>query len=219
MREFEVLQYELFGWHLQEPLSLLYNWLVCVLSWVWFKKLTPVTKSIANWRYFFLTFAITSFFAGLAHTFYQYIGIYGKFPHWIGGILSGFFAGKAMLLAWSEKSQILELLLRIKLVVNSVLAITFASFIFVIVDSALTYIIYCAGISYSLVKRGVKEYKLYIFAVITSFLGALSFLFKLDFSLYFNREDFSHLFILASLIMFYSATKRIHDQAVKKLEQ
>ncbi|HRO76303.1 MAG TPA: hypothetical protein PLP27_09170 [Crocinitomicaceae bacterium] len=216
MKEFEVIQYHFLGLQLQEPISLIYNWLVAILCLIWFFKLKPTNESVKNWRYFFLVFAITGFFAGLAHTFYQYTGIYGKMPHWVGGIVSGYFAGKAMLalLNNSEIKKKLLVFLKVKLLVNIALALSFVTFLYVILDSALTYIIFCAGISIYLIKRGEKHLKTFVYAVIISFFGAFGFLFKLDLSLYFNREDFSHLFILISLILFYFGAKEIEKRGI-----
>lgn len=216
MREFEVIQYDFLGLHLQEPISLIYNWLVAILCMMWFQNLRPVNESVQNWRYFFLVFSITSLFAGLAHSFYYYTGIYGKMPHWIGGIIAGYFAGKGMLalLDESKNKGLLLLFLKIKFALNIILAISLVSFLFVILDSALTYIIYCVGISVFLIKKGQKELRLFIYGVVISFMGAMSFLFKLDLSTYFNREDFSHVFILISLIFFYLAVRKIEEKAI-----
>ncbi len=216
MREFEVIHYDFLGLHLQEPIALLYNWLVAILCLFWFLKLKPVNESVINWRYFFLVFSITSLFAGLAHSLYYYTGIYGKMPHWIGGIIAGYFAGKGMvaLMVKSKASRYLTLFLNFKMLLNSILAISLVSFLFVILDSALTYIIYCIGISISLIKKGEKHLKLFIYGVVISFMGAMSFLFKIDISLYFNREDFSHIFILISLFFFYFAVRKIEEKAI-----
>lgn len=214
MKGFEVIHYDLFGLHLQEPNSLIYNWLVAVLCFVWFLKLTPNNEFVKNWRYFFLTFSITCFFAGFAHSLFGYFGIYGKMPHWVGGIISGYFVGKAMLSLLEEskiKSFLMKLLV-IKLVSNILLALSLVTFTFVLIDSAITYIIYCAGISIYRIKRDRDEYKIFVFGVVASFCGALSFVFKLDISIYFNREDISHVFVLISLILFYIGTKKIETK-------
>lgn len=210
MRDFEVIQYELFGLSLQEPVSLIYNWLAAVLCLIWYLKLKPENELVRNWRYFFLTFSITCFVAGIAHSLYQYTGIYGKMPHWIGGIVSGYFVGKAMLSLLDDTNikRGLNLLLKSKLVINLTLALGLVTFTFVLIDSVLTYIVYCAGISLFLIRKGQKDLKLFVYGVITSFSGALCFVLKLDVSRYFNREDFSHVFILASLILFFYGAKK-----------
>lgn len=211
MKNFEVIQYELFGLTLQEPMALIYNWLVAVLCFVWFLQIKPIDKFTQNWRSFFLIFAIATFCAGFAHSLYQYTGIYGKMPHWVGGIISGYFVGKAMLslLETSSVKKLLNVLLYVKLIVNISLALLLETFTFVLIDSALTYIVYCAGISISLVRKGNSTFKLFVWGVVISFLGAISFILKLDISKYFNREDFSHIFVLASLILYYIAVNKV----------
>jgi hypothetical protein len=210
MKDFEVIKYELFGLSLQEPVSLIYNWLVAILCLLWYFKMSKDSEFIKNWKYFFLTFAITSFVAGLAHSLYHYFGIYGKMPHWVGGIISGYFVCKAMLtkLALTKGKIVLTFFMYLKLLASLSLALLYVTFTFVLIDSALTYIVYCAGISFVMIKQGEKEYKGFVLGVLLSFCGAISFVFKLDISIYFNREDFSHIFVLASLIVFYlTATK------------
>lgn len=219
MKGFDVIKYQLFGLDLQEPVSLIYNWLVAVLCMVWYFKLKPVNNAVSNWRIFFLIFSITCFFAGLAHSFYQYTGIYGKIPHWIGGIVSGYFAGKAMLtlLKDSKTKKWLTILLPIKSVLNMVLALSFLNFIFVTIDSILAYIVYCAGIAIILMKKGQKDVRLYLYGVLVCLPAVFCFLLKIDLSIYFNREDLSHVFMLSCLICFYYATKKLEQRGADSL--
>jgi len=212
MREFAVVQYHLFGLSLQEPIALFYNWLIFVLCMIWVSKLKPVNEAVKNWRWFFILFGIACLFGGFAHSLYQYFGNVGKIPQWILGIVSGFFAGKAMwsLLPDSNKfKRFLFIFLWLKMIVNLTLCLSFMSFTFVTIDSILTYFIYAGGIGFYLYKKGQKELRYFFIAVLCCLPAAFIFLLKIDLSKYFNREDLSHVFILLCLIFFHIGTKKL----------
>lgn len=211
MRDFEVIHYHLFNLNLQEPLALIYNWFMAILCLYYYFKLDPDNQAGKDWKLFFLIFSITCFFGGLAHTFYHYIGDYGKIPHWIGGLLFSFFAARGMIgfLNNSKFKENLFLTTKMKFVFFLILTLTMLRFTYVTIDAALTYLLFCGGVGIYLWKNGVNEAKYFVFGMFTVVLAGICFLAKVDISIYFNREDFSHIFILVSVVLFYSGTKRI----------
>src|SRR5690554_7254964 len=75
--------------------------------------------------------------------FFNYTGVYGKFPTWTLGLFSAFHAGKAMIslnVLSPKLYKVLMGLLYVKLLVFTVLAIALQSFIFVMADAVITYL-------------------------------------------------------------------------------
>lgn len=92
----EIIEFDLFGLHLQEPMSLITSWMMCAFSIYAYFKLTNTTqKEVYFWKAFFSGF-FSTFFGGTGHLFFKYSGIYGKFPNWIATVISGYYAGVAM---------------------------------------------------------------------------------------------------------------------------
>src|SRR5699024_8920002 len=94
----ENLPFHLFGLCLQQPMGLLFNWLICLTCLVFYQKVKQTNfVFLKNCRYFFLTLGISTFFGGLGHLFFYYCGFYGKILPFSLGIVSSFFVAKAML--------------------------------------------------------------------------------------------------------------------------
>ena len=117
MKQTEIIYFSAFGLDLQEPIALVFNWLMALVCFVsYFSLRSNTNPEIKLWKLFFLFFGLSTFIGGFGHLFFQYFGVYGKFPHWIGGIISAYFAGRAMLfrLGNLKLKQRLKLVLIIK---------------------------------------------------------------------------------------------------------
>ena len=101
-----LIEFDLFGLTLQEPMALITNWIMaffCLYSYSVIKKSTEI--NLVYWKWFFLIFSISAFFGGLGHLFFQQLGVEGKFLNWITGAISGIYLGKAMLFHFERSNK------------------------------------------------------------------------------------------------------------------
>ena len=214
----DIIKFEIAGMTLQEPMALITNWMMSAFCLYAFFKLKNVnTPELIWWKRFFFVFTISSFFGGTGHLFFQYHGIPGKFPNWITGILSGYMAGRAVMTHFSESKakQGLHLFLIVKAFGLLSLAIVLQKFIFIAVDAIITYVVFCGIIAYNLSKKGLVELKYLYYGVIICLPSAFIFILKLSPHRWLNKDDLSHLLMLACLYCFYlSAHKRMHLKSV-----
>src|SRR5690554_7028356 len=100
----EKLPFNLFGLCLQEPMALVTNMMIAITCFVIYFRFNPVENSFQkHWKMFYLLFGLSTFFSGFGHMFFNYTGVYGKFPTWTLGLFSAFHAGKAMISLRSEE--------------------------------------------------------------------------------------------------------------------
>ncbi len=212
MNQMEIIHFSAFGLNLQEPMALVFNWLIASVCFVAFFSLNQVqTEELKSWRKFFLFFGLSTFIGGFGHVFFQYFGIYGKFPHWIGGIVSAYFAGNAMLFRIEnlKLKKNLQILLIFKAITFLSLALIFQNFIFVAVDAIITYLFYCGIIGFSLYKEGVSAMKYLVIGVLVCIPAAFVYILKINPSIWFNTDDLSHVFMLVCVYFFYLGVQRL----------
>jgi len=211
----EIIEFKINGLVLQEPMALITNWMMSFFSIFAFINLKKSENTERNyWKQFFFWFAITSFFGGLGHLFFQQLGIPGKFPNWSSSIIAALYAGLAMLTAYDNRKWFKELkyFLFIKGAILLVLAITTQKFIFIAVDAILTYVIYCGVIGRILARSKNRVYNQMFYGVLVCLPSVFIFLFKLNFHRWLNKDDLSHLLMLACLYFFYRGAKMLSLQ-------
>lgn len=159
---------------------------------------------------FYLTFAFSTFFGGLGHLFFQYTGIYGKFPSWTFGTLANCFAALGMLNfnAFSVPTSYAKWIVWSKAVIMLSLAIITQKFVFVAIDAIVTYIGYTGVYAYYMLsKRDAKFLKQIIIAVLILLPSAFIFLLKINVNRWLNKDDLSHILMLACVYFFYLGIK------------
>ncbi len=212
----EKIAFELFGLHLLEPMALITNWLMTLFSvYAFYKLKCSVTDEVKFWKKFFFWFALSTFFGGLGHVFFNYFDIPGKFPNWITATFAGYYAGKAIIsneLNFQRKKNF-ELFLIMKGGILLSLSFVTFKFVFVAVDAILTYIIFCGIVANSYVKRGLIDLKYMIYGVLVCLPSIFIFFFKINLHRWLNKDDLSHLLILACIYFFYlGASKRMDNK-------
>ncbi len=211
----EIIEFNINGLVLQEPMALITNWMMSFFSVYAFFKLKKSENTERNdWKKFFFWFAITSFFGGLGHLFFQQLGVPGKFPNWSISIIAAFYAGLAMLSAYEKRkwNKELKYFLFIKGIVLLSLAIISQLFIFIAIDAILTYVIYCGIIGKVLAVSKNKVYNQMFYGVLICLPSVFIFLFKLNIHRWLNKDDLSHLLMLACLFFFYRGAKMLSLQ-------
>lgn len=200
------------GLCLQEPMALVTNWLIALTSiYLFFKIKKPYSKFRIHWRKFYFYFAISTFFGGLGHLLFNYFDVYGKFPCWIFGVIASFHAGKAMIsvnMLTTSLQRKLTISLFIKGVVLITLATSTGSFIFIMVDAILSYLVFCLGFGAYYWKKGYHSFKYTVYAIIILFPSIFIFLLKLNPHLWFNKDDLSHVLMVLTIIFFYIGIRK-----------
>lgn len=218
MKQTEIIHFSAFGLDLQEPMALVFNWLIASICFIaYFSLRGNKSPEIKLWKLFFLFFGLSTFIGGFGHLFFQYFGVYGKFPHWIGGIISAYFAGRAMLcrLTNQKLKKSLQLVLIFKAIVFLGLALSLKNFIFVAVDAIVTYLFYCGIIGFNLLKKGVSAMKYIVFGVLICIPAAFVYILKINPARWFNTDDLSHVFMLSCVFLFALGVNKLANETVK----
>ena len=200
------------GLCLQEPMALVTNWLIALTSiFLFFQIKKPYSQFRRHWRKFYLYFAISTFFGGMGHLFFNYFDVYGKFPCWIFGVIASFHAGKAMISVNMIKAELkkkLTIFLALKGAVLILLAMFLGSFIFIMIDAILSYLIFCLGFGAYYWKKGYDSFKYTVYAIIILFPSIFIFLLKFNPHLWFNKDDLSHVLMVITIIFFYIGVRK-----------
>jgi hypothetical protein len=213
----EKIQFEFLGLHLQEPMALLFNWIIAGFCFFAFSQLGKF-KNEANfyWRVFYLTFGISTVFGGLGHLFFNYTSFYGKFPCWILGCVANGFAATGMLhfKGISSPGKYANAFIWIKSIGLCVVSILTQKFIFVAIDAILTYIIFTGVYAFIVMRRNenAQFLKNMVIGVIILTPSAFIFIFKLDPHKWLNKDDLSHILMFCTICYFYKGIKEWGQQ-------
>jgi hypothetical protein len=207
----EIIEFEMFGLNLQEPMALVTDWLIASFSFYAFFKLKKNETQFQDyWKMFYLMLGISMLFGGLGHLFYQYWGIPGKFPCWSLGISAGIYSSFAMISVWPNKKQ--QVNFRRFVLIKSVLLLTLAfatqKFLFVAIDTTLAYLFFCGYLAYKLFKKNYVGMKYISLGVLVLLPSAFIFGLQINIHRFLNKDDLSHLFMVACIVMFYIGVKR-----------
>jgi len=209
----EKLPFDFYGLCLQEPMALVTNMIIAITCFVIYFRFNPVENNFQkHWKMFYLLFGLSTFFSGFGHMFFNYTGVYGKFPTWTLGLFSAFYAGKAMISLNVLKPQTHKFflnLLYIKLIAFVVLALSFQSFIFVMADAVITYLFFCMGFGIYYWRKGLSSFKYTVIAVLVLIPSIFIFTLQYNPHLWFNKEDLSHVLMTATIIFFYFGVIRL----------
>lgn len=176
---------------------------------------------VKSWYYFFLIFGIGSILGGFAHAFYIYGGPQGKFPTWVSAILCAYFIEQAMIKSIGDFKfkKLLSHIAFSKMILVFLIVITVISsdafhenhsigFIPIAINSLIGVFITVSTISFYNRRRGYANFKYFIYGVLVMLPSFFVYMFKLNISPWFDKNDFAHLFILIGNFFFYHALKK-----------
>lgn len=210
----EIIQFEMFGLQLQEPMALITNWMIASFAfYAFFNLKRNVSPFHDYWKTFYLVLGISMIFGGLGHLLFQYSGIPGKFPSWSLGVLAGIYSSFAMISVWPNKKQqkILKRFVLLKSIVLLSLAIATKKFLFVAIDTSLAYLIFCGFVAFKLFKKNYAGMKYISIGVLVLLPSALIYGLEINIHRYLNKEDFSHLFMIGCITLFYLGVKKTDE--------
>jgi hypothetical protein len=219
MPPFEIIEFSFFGLKLQEPMAIVSNWSIsifcvfAVLSTKWNESIPSIL-----FKRFYIILGVSTFLSGFGHSLFQYFNVFGKYPAWILAASSGYFISKGILFYWKDKKSynFLSYFLIIKTCSLIGLSLLSQKFVFIAIDSILTYIIYCGIIAGKMWKNGIEEMKYFVIGIIVLLPSAFVFLLNINIHLYLNRDDLSHFIILLTIIFFLIAIRKNNQRFLKK---
>ena len=217
----EKLPFTLFGLCLQEPMALVTNWVIALTALILFFRLgKPQSDFQKYWKKFYLFFGLSTFFSGFGHVFFHYLDVFGKYPTWILGLIAAYHAGKAMIslniLSVKMKSM-LNFMVYAKLITFALLALSLKSFIFVMVDAVITYLLFCLGIGIYYWRKGIQSFKYTVIAVLILLPSIFIFTLQYNPHIWFNKDDLSHVLMAFTIIFFYLGVSRLNDLELERL--
>ena len=173
------------------------------------------------WRLFFLWFGWSFLFGGFGHLFYNYLALWGKYPSWIMGMIATFWLTKAMLSLWPNQKQ--KQLFSSAAIILMTLGILLEFFVFVKVDLTVDQskglfvptLVSGIGLIFSLVVLGVYyqkniniHFRMFWIAALILLPNAFIQSQKINLHPWFDRNDFSHVLLLLSLMLYYNGIKK-----------
>jgi len=207
MQKMEIIHFTLGGLELQEPNVFVSDWIVAVFCLFISLKIKGMNNT--RNRYFLLFYVflcISTFCGGLGHLFFHYLGVFGKFPSWITVSIGSFYFCKAMLEnRLGQRIVWIDHLVWLKALVLFVLSVVFQKFIFIAVDSIVSYLFF-GGVLGGILWRNMQIYMRFIvYGTLVLIPSAFIFILDINLHVFFNRDDFSHVLILISSLLFYRA--------------
>jgi hypothetical protein len=204
----EKIPFEWAGLQLLEPMAILLNMAMAVLSGYFAWRLYGGTTYERAWGYFFLTFALGSVAGAVGHGMYGYWGIPGKMPGWFISLLAIYFLEQAQIMALPAGSAVKtwNRLSSGKLLVLALGVAWKPSFVWVIIQTA-TGLIPALLVFGWMYQAQYPSHKKFWQAFALMIPALVLVVFKLDPHLWMNRDDVSHLLMLGTLALCYQAVR------------
>lgn len=230
----EKIEFTLFGWQMLEPMALITDTILGGLSiymGLRLKRFKTDHPFYEYWTWFFFIFGIGAIYGGLAHGFYNYWGVFGKTPAWFIGPISVYLVEQAMISAYPNKKTI-KLLKGIsfwKMIVVLIIWLLIVTvgpleekpglgFVPIALNTIVGVSAFAGGIGWNLYKKKKISisYKYFYLGVIAMLPCAFAFLFKINLHPWFDKNDLSHVFMIAGLIYFYIGIKKLYQEGINQ---
>jgi hypothetical protein len=223
--DFEKIQFVLFGLNLVEPMAFITDLIMGSISIFFAYKVGKIESNLAfytYWRWFFLLFGYGAILGGIGHTFYNQLGVAGKFPSWICGPISVYCLEQAMISIHpiDKRLNLLKLISTLKLmVVYSVFIVICMNvdihekiglpFLPIAINTILG-VSFTAGILALWYKKKLSEkFKYFYLGVLIMLPASAIFLMKINLHPWFDKNDLSHVLMTAGIIYFYLGISKI----------
>ncbi|MBK6950725.1 MAG: hypothetical protein IPH24_01425 [Crocinitomicaceae bacterium] len=223
--DFEKIHFVLFGLNLVEPMAFITDLIMGSLSIYFAFKVRQIESNLAfytYWRLFFVIFGYGAILGGIGHTFFNQLGVAGKFPSWICGPLTVYCLEQAMISIHpiEKRFNLFKLISTLKLFV------VYTVFIVICINAPITEKIelpflpiaintilgvsFAAGIlAYWYKKKLSAKFKYFYLGVLVMLPASAIFLLKINLHQWFDKNDLSHVLMSAGIIYFYIGITKI----------
>jgi len=226
-QDYPKIEWQFAGLDLLEPNAMIGDLILFSTALVLAAKIKtyyPQNDFYTNWRRFYLVFGWGFLIGGFGHLFYNYFGLWGKYPSWLLGMVATYFLTKGMLSIWPNVQQ-KETFTKGAL---GLLGIGLLSevLVFICVDLSIDQskgliipaVVSGIGLIFSLVFVGIRYQRLYHsgyqylwMAAALLFPSSIILSQKINLHQWFDRNDFSHVLLLLSLILYFVALQKTKE--------
>jgi hypothetical protein len=198
-----------------EPMTAFTDYIITVIAFIFFLRLSSDDPVIKSWRLFFLFISLSTLFGGTSHALFQVHEGWAYKSFWLPmQFLNGFavyFAQKGTLLSVLKDSKHYNAWRSsylIQLIVYFIVLIIVQKYIVTIIDNAVGLI---PIMILHLTAKVKEEYYRYIaYGIAISFITAIVHGLKFSLHPHFNYNDIAHVFIIMSLtVIFLGLKKRV----------
>jgi hypothetical protein len=197
------------GLQLQEPMSLILDWLLAIICFVCYVKIRSFKMDTYTmwWSMFFLFMGTSMFAGGIAHFFSFYAEFPLKLVTWSLSAIAVFSAEMASLSRFvkNQANILVKMVLSLKLLIIVLLAFWYFDFKFIKLNSTIGMIgIVLLSHAYLFFKKARQKATFFILAgVLWMILPASIHAFNINLHLWFNRDDFAHVLMIFTFYLFY----------------
>ncbi len=224
-QDFEKIQWHFAGLELLEPNAMLGDIVLFAVAMYMAAFCSKIKNNFfGNWRNFYFIFGWSFLFGGFGHLFYNYLGLWGKYPSWILGMLATYFLTRAMIDLWENESKkkLFALLSKWLLAIGILSEIV----VFIGIDLSedqskglfVPTLISGIGLIFALVYLGVtyqrkidSGFKFFWIAALTLLPNAFIQSQKINLAPWFDRNDFSHVLLLISLLLYFKGLRSVRQ--------
>jgi hypothetical protein len=198
---------------IHEPVTAFTDFIITILAFTFYRKLSANNEIVKNWRLFFLFISISTLLGGCSHAFFAvHEGAQYK-TVWLGmQFINGFavyYAQKGTLLSVLKNSKYYnawKLSYMIQLIIYFIVLIIVQKYIVTIIDNAI------GLIPIMILHFAAKDKKQYYnwvgYGIAVSFITAIVHGAKFSLHAYFNFNDIAHVFIMISLSVIFWGIKQ-----------
>ncbi|MEN9420715.1 MAG: hypothetical protein RLZZ107_186, partial [Bacteroidota bacterium] len=107
-QDFEKIHFDIWGFHFLEPNALIGDLILFSIEFYYSRKLKKQNSQhpfFKNWERFYLVFSIGFLVGGIGHFCFNYLGLWGRYPSWIIGMLASYFMCLAQISLWHKHTQ------------------------------------------------------------------------------------------------------------------
>jgi len=217
--DFPKIEFQLFGLDLLEPMSLITDGILGLLSIFFAFKLAKINSKLPfyiYWKWFFLIFGIGMIFGGIGHTFYNQLGMYGKVWAWIFGPIGIFLSEKAMIAThWNTKTKkTLNKLIILEMILTYIafIILLFTAddskkstlpFLPIAINTMVGFIGVVGILSFKYTEKLSVKFKYFWLGILIMLPTALIFLMKINLHQWFDKNDFSHILFIIGITYFF----------------
>ena len=228
--DFNKIEFSFLGLELLEPNAFIGDLIILITALFLVSKLRKFDLSIPffkYWTYFFLFFGFGMFLGGVGHLMFNYFGFYGKYIPWLMGIWAVYFVEKAMI---SLLKNYYELLLNKVILFKLFIFISLEVLVFCFmnmskdhsiglrvpaINSTIGFIFSLGILGYKFSKEIDKNFIYFLYSVLLMIPSGIFITYKINLHPWFDKNDFGHLILVITMLLFYKAIKSYSNIYVK----
>jgi hypothetical protein len=227
-QDFPKIEWHLLGLDLLEPNAIIGDLILFSISLWMASTLRLRAKShpfYSYWQKFFLWFGWGFLFGGFGHLLYNYLGLWGKYPSWLMGMVGTYFLSLAQISLWPNERQknifrwsatlLLFCGIITEIMVFNLINLSFDQSKGLVVPSLISGIymlfsLFYMGIYYQ--KYYHPNFKYFWMAVLILLPSALIQNQKINLHQWFDRNDFSHILLAFTLFLYWKGISAYQDK-------